>query len=244
MIYAARSGNKWFAVIDGKESDNKYDDVDTGIHSFSPDSKRLAYSVFSGGKVFVIVDGKEEMGKYLGIGAGSTVFSPNNLHLAYVALLKGCTHSEEEREKDKKSHQEEEEACVVVDGKESKTYNLIWEPPVFSPDGKQVAYFTWIKSGWYFVKDNIEFPQKYDAIGSRTLIFSPDGKHTAFLGQLGEEWCVAVDGQAGKKYDGIITVRGGKITFDSNDQLSYLAVDGSKIFLVEEKITERPLSKP
>jgi hypothetical protein len=227
MIYAARSGNKWFAVLNGKESDASFDDVDVGKYSFSHDSKRLVYSVASGGKAFVIVDGS------------SAIFSPNNQRLAYVAGLKGCTHSETEREQDKKSHLAEEEDCVVVDGIEGKPYNLVWEPPVFSPDSKQIAYFVWIKEAWYLVKDSIEYPQKYDAVGRGTLIFTPDSKHLAFVAKSGDKWSVVVDGQLGKQYEGIVTLLGGKIFFDANNRLHYIAVESGKVLLVEEKITER-----
>jgi hypothetical protein len=45
-----------------------------------------------------------------------------------------------------------------------------------------------------------------------------------------------VDGKEGKQYDGIITVYGGKIIFNSPDSLYYLAGKGTSIYLVEEVI--------
>ncbi len=71
-----------------------------------------------------------------------------------------------------------------------------------------------------------------------TLVFSPDGKHVAFAAKLGDKWSVALDGKEGKQYDGIITTFGGKITFDSATTLRYIAVEGGKVYLVEEKLRE------
>jgi hypothetical protein len=44
---------------------------------------------------------------------------------------------------------------------------------------------------------------------------------------------VVVDGIAGRLYDGILTIRGGRIVFDSPDILHFLAAIGKGIFLVE-----------
>jgi len=67
-------------------------------------------------------------------------------------------------------------------------------------------------------------------------IFSPDSKRVAYGAFLEGKGFVVVDGEEGKSYDGIITSVGGGIIFDSSDSLHYLAVKGSDVFLVEEKI--------
>jgi len=59
MAYAARVGDKWFVVADGKE-EKGYDNLSTLI--FSPDSKRMAYAARVGDKWCVVADGKEEKG--------------------------------------------------------------------------------------------------------------------------------------------------------------------------------------
>ena len=53
---------------------------------------------------------------------------------------------------------------------------------------------------------------------------------------LNDKWSVVVDGKEGKPYDGIITMGGGRIVFDSPDRLHYLAGEGEGVYLVEEKI--------
>jgi hypothetical protein len=49
---------------------------------------------------------------------------------------------------------------------------------------------------------------------------------------------VVINGRDGKQYDGIVTLYGGKLVIDSADNLSYIAIEGGKVYLVEEKITE------
>jgi len=47
IAYAARDGDKWFVVVDGKEG-NRYDDILKYTPVFSPDSKRVAYAAKEG----------------------------------------------------------------------------------------------------------------------------------------------------------------------------------------------------
>ena len=59
---------------------------------------------------------------------------------------------------------------------------------------------------------------------------SPDSKRVAYAAKVGSKWFVVVDGKEEKQYDGIITIGGGKIIFDSSDSLHYLALKGESIF--------------
>ncbi len=65
---------------------------------------------------------------------------------------------------------------------------------------------------------------------------SPDSKRVAYAAQVGKKWLVVVDGKEGKQYDGIVTIGGGKIVFDTPTNLHYLALKGDSIYLVEEMI--------
>ena len=65
---------------------------------------------------------------------------------------------------------------------------------------------------------------------------SPDSKRVAYAAGVGDKWFVVVDGKEEKQYDGIVTIGGGRIVFDSSDSLHYLALKGKGIFLVEERI--------
>jgi hypothetical protein len=75
----------------------------------------------------------------------------------------------------------------------------------------------------------------YDNVGP-TIIFSPDSKHVAYEAQLGDKWCMVVNGTQGKKYDSIISSQGAHITFDSPTTFQYLAARDTNIYLVKEKI--------
>src|SRR3990167_7388514 len=71
---------------------------------------------------------------------------------------------------------------------------------------------------------------------SESLRVSPDSRRVAYVAQVGNKWFVVVDSKEEKQYDGIVTIRGGKIIFHATDSLYYLAQKGESIFLVEERI--------
>jgi hypothetical protein len=58
----------------------------------------------------------------------------------------------------------------------------------------------------------------------------------AYGAGVGDKQFVVVDEDEGRQYDGIVTIGGGKIIFDSPDSLHYLAMKGNEIYLVEERI--------
>src|SRR3989338_7143686 len=101
--------------------------------------------------------------------------------------------------------------------------------------GKRVAYGAQVGNKWLVVVDGKE-ERQYDGIGQSTLIFSPDGKRVAYGAQVGNKWLVVVDGKEGRQYDDLFAWAGGRIVFNSPDGLHYLASEGNKIYLVEEKI--------
>jgi len=76
--------------------------------------------------------------------------------------------------------------------------------------------------------------KQYDGIMKSTPIFSPDSRRVVYAVKAGNKWFVVINGKEGKQYNGL--VRGGRIVFDSPDSLHYLALKGSSIYLVEEKI--------
>jgi len=66
--------------------------------------------------------------------------------------------------------------------------------------------------------------------------FSLDSQRVAYGTGEGDKRFVVVDGKEGKPYDGIATMGGGRIIFDSADSFHYLAAKGADIYLVEERI--------
>jgi len=87
MAYAARVGDKWFVVADGKE-EKHYDGIVQGSLIFSPDSKRVMYAARVGDKWFVVADGKEEK-HYDGIMKGFFIFSPDSKRMALKRAKSG-----------------------------------------------------------------------------------------------------------------------------------------------------------
>lgn len=110
-----------------------------------------------------------------------------------------------------------------------------------SPDNKRIAYSTQegvtraISNKWLVVVDGKE-EKKYNGIGKAPLCFSTDGKRIAYAARRGNNHVVVVDWQEGKEYDGIVTMGGSKIVWDSPEQLHYLAQKGDAIYLVGERI--------
>jgi roadblock/LC7 domain-containing protein len=123
---------------------------------------------------------------------------------------------------------------VVVDGKEGKQYDGIVGSPIFSPDGKRVAYAAVIGDKQFVVVDGKEGKQYDGIVGSP--IFSPDSKRVAYAAVIGDKQFVVLDGKEEKQYDVIITIRGGRIVFDSDERFHYLAVKDNKLYLVEKEL--------
>ncbi|HEY3228858.1 MAG TPA: hypothetical protein VGJ87_06530, partial [Roseiflexaceae bacterium] len=69
-----------------------------------------------------------------------------------------------------------------------------------------------------------------------TLSFSPDSQRVAYAVHDSTKRFVVVDGKRDKQYDAIVTIGGGRISFDLANNLRYLARKGAAIYVVEERI--------
>ncbi|MDI6741367.1 MAG: hypothetical protein QMD11_01415, partial [Smithella sp.] len=114
VAYVAKSGDKSFVVVDGKE-EKPYDYVGNGSLIFGPDSKRLAYAVESGKRRFVVIDGKEEK-RYDDINSNSLAFSPDSKNFIYVAGIGN-------------------KQTVIINGEETRHYDQI------VPSGQEIFIF-------------------------------------------------------------------------------------------------------
>jgi hypothetical protein len=125
---------------------------------------------------------------------------------------------------------------VVVDGNEEKLYDAIVPDTLnFSPDSQRVAYVARVGTEQLVVVDGNQ-KQHYDGILEGTLSFSPDSQRVAYAVRVGAKQFVVVDGKKEKHYDAIVTTGGGRVIFDPENNLRYLAGKGSAIYLVEERI--------
>jgi Tol biopolymer transport system component len=220
LAYGARRKEndveRWYAVIDEKESPPLlYLGAATGIQ-FSPDGSRVAYAAMveaDGTAWNVIVDGQKQK-IYQNI--GDLAFSPDGKRLAYAGQERGGKWR------------------LSVDGSEQKPYDTIAAGTLrFSPDGKTVAYAAKQGSQWMIVINNHE-GKPYDGVSD--MVFSPNGKYLASIVQLGTTEMVVLNlleknmFQEQAIFD---RVGGGTLVFspDSN-RLGYIGRAGSRSFVV------------
>jgi len=185
--------------------------------------------------MFWVIDDKEQE-RYNDMGlAVDLVFSPNGDRSTYIGET-GKFGSEK--------------YFAVIDGKEQQQYeDFLGGGLTFSPDSKQIAYVIHHISNISnkgsqdtLILDGKDIG-KYDVIDA--LTFSPDSKKIAYVATENATDSVVVGGTKGRNYDQILTSYSqSKIQFDSPDSLHYLARDGGKIYLVEEKIKLRAATPP
>ena len=112
----------------------------------------------------------------------SLTISPDGKRMTYVALVKG-------------------EWCVIVNGEKSKTcIDAGGEPLTFLPGRNDVAFVVTTSDGKFKWVD-AKYWRQYGGIS--TPIFSPDSEHVVYVAQVGNKQFVVVDGEEGKRYDGI-----------------------------------------
>jgi hypothetical protein len=199
---------------------------------FSLDSRRLAYVAYRTVpqqifqyippfripvKHFLVIDGSEGE-SFDRIVRGSVVFSPDSSRVAYAAERQG-------------------KFLVVVDGKEGRLFDDIYNP-VFSLDGRHVAYVGGKVGSRSVVVDDEIVSAKYPDIGGGTgVVFSPDGQRLAYavLAAPGTEF-VVIDGREDQPYANI-----GKLCFSPDGRrVVYTAWRAGKAFAVIDGMPGKP----
>lgn len=184
-------------ILDGKKG-KRYGNIVSPF--FSPDSKRLAYTVSHSNpnQLFVVVDGHEGE-HYQEAGIGNEIrdiaiptFSPDSKRFAYVASNRDAAGP----------------SFVVVDGQKDKSYASI-NQLTFSPDSKRIAYVAvhYSSQDQFVVVDGQEGKRYHSIASDSGLVFSPDSKRLAYKASQRtsqeQQLFVVVDGKEGKRYPGM-----------------------------------------
>jgi hypothetical protein len=128
---------------------------------------------------------------------------------------------------------------LVTNGAEGKNYGGIGAGTIaFSADSQHLAYAAQVDSKWVFVWDGQEGKQ-YDGVAKDLVTFSSDGQHLAYAAQTYGQWRVILDGDEGGQYSAIMSgspgYEVGRIIWDSNTSLHYLAGKGNEVYLVKDQ---------
>jgi roadblock/LC7 domain-containing protein len=211
LMYGARLDKKWLVVVDGKESP-RFDGV--AALSFSPDGKTAIYAPRIGGKTYMWVNGQTgprfETTTFM-------LFSPDGRHMTYSGKIgdqwtvfvdgKPGPRGEEVSAvvftsdgrwayRVRSGNQD----IIVTDGGRIGVYPLAGDP-VFSPDGKQLAYSV-VKDVQEMVLVNGVPEKAYDGIVPESVAFAADGT-LGYFARHGKQWLAVVGGRESKAYDTI-----------------------------------------
>jgi hypothetical protein len=161
LAYRTRRDNGLSVWRDGQMGP-VYDAIPQNTLAFSPAGKRFAYKARKGTECFVVVDG-ETTPPYDALGPGPVAFSPDGSRFAYAAQktnvvefknLKWSTNEGGAGEA-----KETEKWWVVTDGTRSRIYDAIAKgTPVFSPDGRHLAYLAGKGKKQFMVVDGEKGP--------------------------------------------------------------------------------------
>ena len=209
VAIVVRQGGKMAVDLDGHVGP-LYALISDKSLRFSPDSKHLAYAASNLDdelKGFVVLDGR--VGPELALMDTSDlilVFSPDSKRLAYVVsrevhpivVMNGKDGPADPDLDDPPyvtAHQ------MVVDGNPGPLYSAVG-PPIFSHDGKRLAYRAAKGDLWWLIVSDGQPGPEYQGIADP--VFSPDGSHLAYKATKEPDKCVIVlDGRPGPQYEDV-----------------------------------------
>lgn len=211
VAYEVISGSKRLLVVDGqKKVEFNYISGDFFLSRvvFSPDSKRVAYYGYADGKRGVFVNGEGDQHYETPVGANVTgiVFSPDSKRVAFkCAAGYGSNY-------------------ISIDGINGKRYDYVTNP-LFSTDGRRVAYIAKKNNRYFPVIDGKEEPQSCDTM---SINLSPDNSRIMYMGKRGDKYALIVDGQEGTLCDEIQDA----IFSPDGKRVAYMAREGKQWFAV------------
>jgi WD40 repeat protein len=180
----------------------------------SPDNRRIAYLEFEGiSNGRIVVNGVS--GKHDSFSGSGVTFSPDGKHLVYGGYSK------------------DGKRFTVLDNVEISNGGS----PIFSSDGKQIAYHIWDnnskKEVIFFKGEKVgEFDRIIGANQNKYPIFSLDGRRLGLIAGNGKKNFVVVDGKEGKYYDYV----GGLMFSQDSQHYMYFATDNKRGIIVKNDI--------
>ena len=88
---------------------------------------------------------------------------------------------------------------------------------------------------WVVVLDGQELG-RFEDLAANGLTFSPDSQRLAYAVKDDDGWTVMVDGTRSRHWGALATQDSPVVVFDGPDQFHYLAISGTDVLLVEERL--------
>ena len=180
-------GRAWYNGKPGPQWDG------TGRFALSEDGKHWVYVARRGKDCYCVYDGKPGPAHPWIL---DLVLSPDGERVAYIVLKSGTGTrlDEDENPLNRTLASDRGTLAVFIDGKEGPACEKV-QMPVFSRDGKHVAYKIFKDEKWRVIRDGRE---EHGCDRASPLVFSPDGKRLAYTAD--EQTTVVCHGKAGKQY--------------------------------------------
>jgi Tol biopolymer transport system component len=213
LAYVAGTADKKWRLVYNGEPGPAFDEIKHV--TFSPDGSRLAYAAKTAG-TWRLVEKESKSPEYTMI--HHIAFSPDSTSLAYVAQTK-------------------KGFFMVRDGEKSNRFEAISGQPIFSPNGRRLAYSVAEKSSnggdmgfaMRLVVDN-KPGRPYDFIGA--YLFSRDGEQLAYIAEKEKKKMIVLNERELETYDSV-----GIPVFDPRGRhLAYQAQDGGRSHMIKNGV--------